>query len=699
MATSNLIGQVLDGKYRINEQLGRGGMGAVYSAVHLGTERPVALKVIAPQLMQHNEFVERFRREARAAGRLQHPNVVDVTDFGFAQVGPDQVAYLVMEYLDGYTLSDILSEESSLPLSWVIDILEQTCSAVEEAHQQGIIHRDLKPDNIWLEPNRRGGYTIKVLDFGIAKLDEPDLDVRNAVSNQATTPASQQVGASFETEAPTLITAESDPAELDQPLEAVTQIPALPLAAHENRQIPVKAIQPQPDNREADTSEAGTRLLAPPDISSVDEDGTRSLHAQSIDEGGTRLLENRATDHHSAMHTSSSSSLTRVGAILGTPRYMSPEQCRGETLDPRSDIYSLGVIAYHLLSGETPFKGDQAAVMKMHRETEPPPLVVKRMPTKVAALVMSALAKNPADRPSSAAGFAGALRAHSTGTGTLLRNALTLYSEHLPTFMRLALLVYAPLVLMTLVKVTFMFLVSRKLIGPPWDAISTNTASFLAFLATFFSASVVGGITTWLVSQLLAVPLRPLLLRPAFSALKERLWPYMWTGFVGGLLAILGMVMCFLPGVYVLANLCLLGPVLMMESLRGRAAMKRSRELYKRSRRTVIAIVLIHIGAPILITTVAALLLVAVVKAINPAGELHANSIVTMVQQLISLPITIFFSSFASVVTALLYWKTRLAGGETMKQTLVQFGAEDLGLGRGQKRLRTRSRTSMRTGR
>src|SRR6185436_5003956 len=131
MATSNLIGQVLDGKYRINEQLGKGGMGAVYSAIHLGTERPVALKVIAPQLMKHDELVERFRREARAAGRLRHPNVVDVTDFGFASLGQDQVAYLVMEYLDGYPLNEILDQEPSLPLNWVIDIIEQACSAVE----------------------------------------------------------------------------------------------------------------------------------------------------------------------------------------------------------------------------------------------------------------------------------------------------------------------------------------------------------------------------------------------------------------------------------------------------------------------------------------------------------------------------------------------------------------------------------------
>src|SRR3982074_2497221 len=166
------VGQTLDEKYHLERLLGQGGMGAVYLATHLGTERYVALKLIAPQFMRNQEFVERFKREARAAGRLRHPNVVDVTDFGFAQNGNDRLAYLVMEYLDGCTLGDVLVEEKRLPLEWVVDILEQVCSAVQEAHHQGIVHRDLKPDNIWLEPNRLGSYRVKVLDFGIAKLGQ-----------------------------------------------------------------------------------------------------------------------------------------------------------------------------------------------------------------------------------------------------------------------------------------------------------------------------------------------------------------------------------------------------------------------------------------------------------------------------------------------------------------------------------------------
>ncbi|MDQ6652862.1 MAG: serine/threonine protein kinase, partial [Acidobacteriota bacterium] len=193
--SDHYIGQVLDEKYRLERLLGRGGMGAVYLATHLGTERYVALKLITPQFMRNEEFVARFKREARAAGRLRHPNVVDVTDFGFAHASGEPVAYLVMEYLDGCTLGDVLTEEKRLPLEWVVDILEQVCSAVHEAHQQGIVHRDLKPDNIWLEPNRLGGYRVKVLDFGIAKLAEPATTPGDLVSRTAAASPTSKISA------------------------------------------------------------------------------------------------------------------------------------------------------------------------------------------------------------------------------------------------------------------------------------------------------------------------------------------------------------------------------------------------------------------------------------------------------------------------------------------------------------------------
>src|SRR5579883_2683787 len=167
-----MIGSILEGKYRLESKLGQGGMGAVYLATHLGTKRPVAVKIIVPELNASAEFVERFKIEAEAAGRLRHPNVVNVTDFGFAALcGETQVAYLVMEYLEGFTLDELRRREGRVSLSFAVDVAEQICLGVGRAHAQGIVHRDLKPQNIWLEPNGRGGFNVKVLDFGLAKLD------------------------------------------------------------------------------------------------------------------------------------------------------------------------------------------------------------------------------------------------------------------------------------------------------------------------------------------------------------------------------------------------------------------------------------------------------------------------------------------------------------------------------------------------
>ena len=167
-----LPGIILDGKYRIEQLLGQGGMGAVFLATHLGTTRTVAVKVIVPRLAGQDEFLLRFQREAEAAGRLRHPNVVNVTDFGITSMGSEPLAYLVMEYLDGETLAGFLRKNPLPPRDLVLDIIDQVALGLDAAHAAGIVHRDLKPDNIWLESNRRGGYNIKVLDFGIAKLNQ-----------------------------------------------------------------------------------------------------------------------------------------------------------------------------------------------------------------------------------------------------------------------------------------------------------------------------------------------------------------------------------------------------------------------------------------------------------------------------------------------------------------------------------------------
>ncbi|HTB11143.1 MAG TPA: serine/threonine-protein kinase [Bryobacteraceae bacterium] len=166
-----MIGEILDAKYRIDKQLGAGGMGNVYLATHLGTTRIVAVKVIAPRWAAEPQFLARFQREAQACGRLRHPNIVNVTDFGIAKSTGGDMPYLVMEFLDGQNLSDFQKANPVLSLPVVADILDQIGLALTEAHRHGIVHRDLKPDNIWLEPNCRGGYTVKVLDFGVAKMN------------------------------------------------------------------------------------------------------------------------------------------------------------------------------------------------------------------------------------------------------------------------------------------------------------------------------------------------------------------------------------------------------------------------------------------------------------------------------------------------------------------------------------------------
>ncbi len=164
-------GEILDGKYRIDKQLGAGGMGNVYLATHLGTTRVVAVKVIAPKWAAEPQFLARFQREAQACGRLRHPNIVNVTDFGIARSANGDMPYLVMEFLDGQTLSSFQKENPRVSLLVISDFLDQIGLALAEAHRHGIVHRDLKPDNIWLEPNGRGGYTVKVLDFGVAKVN------------------------------------------------------------------------------------------------------------------------------------------------------------------------------------------------------------------------------------------------------------------------------------------------------------------------------------------------------------------------------------------------------------------------------------------------------------------------------------------------------------------------------------------------
>jgi formylglycine-generating enzyme required for sulfatase activity len=272
--SDGLVGTLLDDKYRLDEKIGEGGMGTVYRGTHIQMEHTIAVKILHQHLASDHTALERFRREARAAAQIRHPNAVSVTDFGVTK--DSGIAYLVMEFLEGNDLRIKINRDKQLDYYEALIIMNQVCAAVYAAHNKGIIHRDLKPDNIWLVQSDKALETVKVLDFGIAKL--------KTSSDKAT-------------------------------------------------------------------------------------------------------------------------SLTQHGMIVGTPYYMSPEQCRGEDLDPRSDVYSLGVILYQLLTGRVPFDGESPiAVVLKHNTERPRPLRAYRpdMPPEIEGVVLRALAKKKEDRQETA---------------------------------------------------------------------------------------------------------------------------------------------------------------------------------------------------------------------------------------------------------------------------------------------------------
>src|SRR5450755_2849787 len=342
-----MIGEILDAKYRIDKQLGAGGMGNVYLATHLGTTRIVAVKVIAPRWAAEPQFLARFQREAQACGRLRHPNIVNVTDFGIARAPTGDMPYLVMEFLDGQTLSDFQKAYPRIALPRIADLLDQIGLALEEAHRLGIVHRDLKPDNIWLEPNGRGGYTVKVLDFGVAKMNLPG----DRASRWKEMP---EVSAST----------------------TVIPRPMMPGDELETAAIDVRH-NPQSSNVRKGAEDTDTVAIVPT---------PSGLSSGSLDSGA--------------------GAQTMPGSLVGTPAYMSPEQASGKEIDFRSDIYSLAVVAYSLVCGELPFTGKTNELFEYHQTGHPrPPASVDKILRDVSDAILAGLARNPADRPVSAIVF------------------------------------------------------------------------------------------------------------------------------------------------------------------------------------------------------------------------------------------------------------------------------------------------------
>src|SRR5437763_2252833 len=257
--SDTLIGTLFDGRYTVVRKLGAGGMANVYLAEDQELGRRVAIKILNERHANDEQFVERFRREAKNAAALSHPNIVSIYDRGEAE----GTYYIAMEYLEGRSLKELIVARGPAPLTVSVEYARQILSALRFAHRHGIVHRDIKPHNVLVDAEGR----VKVTDFGIAR--------------------------------------------------------------------------------------AGT------------------------------------------------SQMTEAGSIVGTAQYLSPEQARGTNVDQRSDVYSLGIVLYELLTGTVPFNGDTPVEIAMkHLSTlaEPPSAKRPEMPRDLDLIVMRALAKDPADR-------------------------------------------------------------------------------------------------------------------------------------------------------------------------------------------------------------------------------------------------------------------------------------------------------------
>src|SRR6476469_6126881 len=257
----------LEDRYELGEPLGRGGMSTVVLAFDRRLEREVAVKLLAEHLADDDQFVSRFRREALAAAKLVHPNIVQVFDFGTDETSQRQ--FIVMEFVDGHSCAELLRDRGPMAPRDAVEILTQACRGLDYAHRNGVIHRDVKPGNLMVNTES----VVKLADFGIAKAAEQ-------------------------------------------------------------------------------------------------------------------------------------SDITKVGSVLGTAAYLSPEQARGEPAGPASDLYALGVVSYQLLAGRLPYEAASLTDLARLQETSPPPRLDELNPDVSAPLaeaIMVALHRDPEHRYADAA--------------------------------------------------------------------------------------------------------------------------------------------------------------------------------------------------------------------------------------------------------------------------------------------------------
>ncbi|HEY3815959.1 MAG TPA: protein kinase [Polyangiaceae bacterium] len=618
-----LLGEVLDGKYRVDAVLGRGGMGAVYRATHVETRREVALKVLLPELTAQESLVERFRREAQAAGQLRHRNIVDVTDFGFAARGDDRVAYLVMELVRGETLRAVLERVGRLSLEAAVDILDQVCAAMSEAHRLGVLHRDLKPENILLE-SAGSGHRVKVVDFGIAKRT---------------------------------------------PLASVS---------HASTALP--------------PSERGTVDAAAATVRAVDG------HGSGISARATTLVDGSGV-------------LTRRGSLLGTPLYMSPEQWRGGDVDARTDVYSLGVVAYEILAGEPPFLGKTRWIALEHAEDPPPPLAARapQVPRRLTSVIEAALAKKPDDRPPSVAAFAASLHAGRETTASLLRRSVALTFNHYGVLSLCCAAGSLPTLGVGAVVVATYVMARLGAVSAPTPVLTLLGGTVVLALWSIFVSNAVAGLLVRPVADLLdsrSVGRRPSLadvVRTALGSLPSSLMrsfvfllilmAWMLAVFVAGVIAgilgarpltdplatgiVVGVTMTGLViAVLVWAAFSsLVGPVVAVERPRGLAPLRRSFTLVRPVRRAAFGVTLFYtVLSPALgwildrafVGGAAAPSSPAPGAVLPPYGFLMATFGGAAGRTLLSLPITVLLTPFTLVPFALLYIRAREAEGKPL---------------------------------
>jgi hypothetical protein len=330
--------------------------------------------------------------------------------------------------------------------------------------------------------------------------------------------------------------------------------------------------------------------------------------------------------------------------------------------------------------------------MRGHRETPPPQLRErsKKVPKRVAQTVMSALAKDPAARPQTAAAFASSLRAQADGISALYRRAFALYREYFPKFLKMSLLAHCPVIVTTALMIVLQLALEAQPKGITAAKVSLIVSLvFVALLhvaAYFVAASAIAGMTAVIVTQLQAAPLRPVELRTAFGVLKKRWKPFLKTSLGVTLRIIIGTILLVIPGIVMQLRYAFYAPVVLVEGLEKKAARQRSYELASRSWRSMIIVWCLLFLIPITISMLLGQIRIGERPPGAPTQGLHLQEIYKQLASLINIVVV----PLVAIVSALLYLKMRLVGGETLSSALAQIEEVDNRLSDWQQRMRTR---------